>query len=102
RRHTRFSRDWSSDVCSSDLVGHHFRQLAPSNDGEKVSVRGTFSLPFPLYRQAKVTYSGPRLRMIQLGVRGQTPNEKQLVQRFPRSEERRVGTERRKRVSRDA
>src|SRR5690606_40702589 len=22
RRHTRFSRDWSSDVCSSDLVVH--------------------------------------------------------------------------------
>src|SRR5690606_39503426 len=22
RRHTRFSRDWSSDVCSSDLVLH--------------------------------------------------------------------------------
>src|SRR5690606_17194544 len=22
RRHTRFSRDWSPDVCSSDLVGH--------------------------------------------------------------------------------
>src|SRR5690606_41175538 len=22
RRHTRFSRDWSSDVCSSDLVQH--------------------------------------------------------------------------------
>src|SRR5690606_40598587 len=22
RRHTRFSRDWSSDVCSSDLMGH--------------------------------------------------------------------------------
>src|SRR5690606_39389433 len=22
RRHTRFSRDWSSDVCSSDLVEH--------------------------------------------------------------------------------
>src|SRR5690606_39608108 len=21
RRHTRFSRDWSSDVCSSDLTG---------------------------------------------------------------------------------
>src|SRR5690606_39902030 len=21
-RHTRFSRDWSSDVCSSDLVSH--------------------------------------------------------------------------------
>src|SRR5690606_41008630 len=26
RRHTRFSRDWSSDVCSSDLTQmiHHF------------------------------------------------------------------------------
>src|SRR5690606_39791986 len=22
RRHTRFSRDWSSDVCSSDLISH--------------------------------------------------------------------------------
>src|SRR5690606_39570135 len=22
RRHTRFSRDWSSDVCSSDLAAH--------------------------------------------------------------------------------
>src|SRR5690606_40951936 len=22
RRHTRFSRDWSSDVCSSDLAGN--------------------------------------------------------------------------------
>src|SRR5690606_40733371 len=27
RRHTRFSRDWSSDVCSSDL-GHDLRQRA--------------------------------------------------------------------------
>src|SRR5690606_40626207 len=24
RRHTRFSRDWSSDVCSSDLVAFFF------------------------------------------------------------------------------
>src|SRR5690606_40017701 len=23
RRHTRFSRDWSSDVCSSDLIEPH-------------------------------------------------------------------------------
>src|SRR5207249_8792053 len=23
RRHTRSKRDWSSDVCSSDLVAHH-------------------------------------------------------------------------------
>src|SRR5690606_39990769 len=25
RRHTRFSRDWSSDVCSSDLAGRRER-----------------------------------------------------------------------------
>src|SRR5690606_40697081 len=25
RRHTSFSRDWSSDVCSSDLTGHTAR-----------------------------------------------------------------------------
>src|SRR5690606_40890170 len=26
RRHTRFSRDWSSDVCSSDLGGFRLQQ----------------------------------------------------------------------------
>src|SRR5690606_40852915 len=29
RRHTRFSRDWSSDVCSSDLIEIDFRAQAP-------------------------------------------------------------------------
>src|SRR5690606_40986608 len=28
RRHTRFSRDWSSDVCSSDLPGRTCRDTA--------------------------------------------------------------------------
>src|SRR5690606_40352040 len=28
RRHTRFSRDWSSDVCSSDLVGRDQLDIA--------------------------------------------------------------------------
>src|SRR5690606_39337387 len=27
RRHTRFSRDWSSDVCSSDLLYEHIASL---------------------------------------------------------------------------
>src|SRR5690625_3448786 len=30
RRHTRWPRDWSSDVCSSDL----FRQAAPGTSGQ--------------------------------------------------------------------
>src|SRR6266700_8228376 len=36
RRHTRFSRDWSSDVCSSDLQqqqgGERFREARTSED----------------------------------------------------------------------
>src|SRR6266511_5543116 len=34
RRHTRFSRDWSSDVCSSDLVGIDDDQGAHAEPGE--------------------------------------------------------------------
>src|SRR5690606_18451564 len=45
RRHTRFSRDWSSDVCSSDLLGgeqshdrrldeRHERHVAVGGDGD--------------------------------------------------------------------
>src|SRR5690606_40082971 len=30
RRHTRFSRDWSSDVCSSDLVEGTHADVAPA------------------------------------------------------------------------
>src|SRR5690606_39640987 len=37
RRHTRFSRDWSSDVCSSDLAGAH-AELA--EDGGHVGLDG--------------------------------------------------------------
>src|SRR5207302_4340784 len=45
RRHTRFSRDWSSDVCSSDLAlmcqesrGAHYRSDFPILDDEKWNV----------------------------------------------------------------
>src|SRR5690606_8134235 len=32
RRHTRFSRDWSSDVCSSDLMRNKVKIAAKMND----------------------------------------------------------------------
>src|SRR5690606_40148658 len=32
RRHTRFSRDWSSDVCSSDLVACYLCAAACPSD----------------------------------------------------------------------
>src|SRR5690606_39607811 len=31
RRHTRFSRDWSSDVCSSDLICDASSKITSSN-----------------------------------------------------------------------
>src|SRR3712207_7256883 len=37
RRHTRYWRDWSSDVCSSDLVG---RERAPQHGQAALSVDG--------------------------------------------------------------
>src|SRR5690606_38387668 len=46
RRHTRFSRDWSSDVCSSDLYGkqHGFTAIPwrkPNGDLVNVKYRAT-------------------------------------------------------------
>src|SRR5690606_39375714 len=45
RRHTRFSRDWSSDVCSSDLftgssipAGCRFHSVSGASFGNEVSV----------------------------------------------------------------
>src|SRR5436309_11454769 len=35
RRHTRFSRDWSSDVCSSDLATRRGTQLGPRRRDER-------------------------------------------------------------------
>src|SRR5690606_40953895 len=31
RRHTRFSRDWSSDVCSSDLLRYKQKKIKPGS-----------------------------------------------------------------------
>src|SRR5690606_40109907 len=40
--HTRFSRDWSSDVCSSDLVGY---RVIEARDGEEGVSRAREHLP---------------------------------------------------------
>src|SRR5690606_41190716 len=39
RRHTRFSRDWSSDVCSSDLLEQYVDQwLADCSDAAVLEI----------------------------------------------------------------
>src|SRR5690606_40007683 len=48
RRHTRFSRDWSSDVCSSDL--RHLavlRDRLPERDGPEPEVSALPETPPP-------------------------------------------------------
>src|SRR3712207_9525696 len=42
RRHTRYWRDWSSDVCSSDLTADAFAGVppGPTGDGRRVIVLG--------------------------------------------------------------
>src|SRR2546429_7120475 len=63
RRHTRCSRDWSSDVCSSDLVfsGRRLRRESRASEqkqcdgqqGEECSRHTGHSLGWPLGGQAR-------------------------------------------------
>src|SRR5690606_39801537 len=78
RRHTRFSRDWSSDVCSSDL----FLYLPPAEEAARTEAL--------LYEGRDKTGVDPweTLR----GFIDRTDRVLALMDGFmPRSEERRVG-----------
>src|SRR5690606_41096509 len=81
RRHTRFSRDWSSDVCSSDLLA---RRVTAETVPSPAKIR-TCRCPSPA--TALVTdLGGDALgRAVRMGQRAFGPPE--------RSEERRVGKE---------
>src|SRR5690606_40149184 len=70
RRHTRFSRDWSSDVCSSDLLG----------------------LPVLLGFWLGLPRSGSFWLGLLVLV-GSLARQSKPLPRLPRSEERRVGKE---------
>src|SRR5699024_12138210 len=88
RRHTRSKRDWSSDVCSSDLPAQtrayqaHAESVA-RNDGEMtLSARSIEDLADALSRRPNVVQIGTR-QAGQLALAGAGANK--------RSEERRVG-----------
>src|SRR5690606_40334822 len=94
RRHTRFSRDWSSDVCSSDLTA----VLALGLLSAPVAVAKRVDQDHPMPSTGKVRITGHGYGhghgMSQHGAQGaalQGLNWRQIV----RSEERRVGKERR-------
>src|SRR5690606_40781952 len=88
RRHTRFSRDWSSDVCSSDLLLLLFperdcRQLVPA-------LQHAVAQLFQGCTQLRVPLATAHLRVGFVKTSGD---------HLARSEERRVGKECRSRWS---
>src|SRR5690606_39928347 len=84
RRHTRFSRDWSSDVCSSDLVVPQRRQedVAAQQAVVAIDQQARFQTPVALQKIA--------VQPLDLTARAGVGREADT-----RSEERRVGKERR-------
>src|SRR2546421_1941910 len=61
RRHTRSDRDWSSDVCSSDLATTpseiHTLELAATHGRDHSS--HMFVASFALWAEARTGYDGP-------------------------------------------
>src|SRR5690606_40347461 len=90
RRHTRFSRDWSSDVCSSDLRAHQRRRLIARVSHHKISSPISLSngRPGPSTFYFDLQRISPKRRRRAKGDPGKG-----------RSEERRVGKEGRSRLS---
>src|SRR5690606_8137861 len=78
RRHTRFSRDWSSDVCSSDLLPHSDRprpvycnvlgDYAPLQQSPWTSVCISLALELSTWYQVHTRLRGPSP-----GARSRTP-----------------------------
>src|SRR5690606_40593054 len=81
RRHTRFSRDWSSDVCSSDLLHRYAVQYA-----DDVSVDASNRLRLENAKISPELLQGMRFRKA-AGAGGT------ILFGTARSEERRVGKE---------
>src|SRR5690606_40455652 len=110
RRHTRFSRDWSSDVCSSDLysvmnvmqpVGKIIkdlrlkRGLSQEELAEKINARFGTSLNKGMISKWENGIGDPRLETARhLAVFFGVSLDYLLGIEPPRSEERRVGKER--------
>src|SRR5690606_39898955 len=95
RRHTRFSRDWSSDVCSSDLSQRNgtlyvgvTRDLPKRIHEHRSGITGGFTNKYGVYRLVFAEPHDSAVAAIQ--------REKNIKHR---SEERRVGKESRDRVS---
>src|SRR5437764_9693638 len=97
RRHTRYIGDWSSDVCSSDLVDRYFDAatgvMAKDAQGKLAMTEVTL--------KPQVTFSGERLPTREQidSMHHEAHDECFIANSVKRSEERRVGKECRSRGS---
>src|SRR5207302_8098926 len=86
RRHTRFSRDWSSDVCSSDLISSGDLAAKVKNDLGAVGI--TINVRQVAQSELLKAYRGQQSQMVMLSWFVDYPDPDDF-----RSEERRVGKE---------
>src|SRR5207253_7342953 len=95
RRHTRWPRDWSSDVCSSDLglsIGYTVDHADMRKDGIRLLNKLT------LFEVSLVNMPANRLAVV---TDSKNADGTLVAQRPARSEERRVGKEWRARGGRE-
>src|SRR3712207_8071363 len=88
RRHTRYWRDWSSDVCSSDLVC----------EDEKIPTTKPWESLTPKARKL-LLYGKPGSSRVLVKYRNRYGRTRTYHANYERSEERRVGKECRSRWS---
>src|SRR5690606_40934023 len=91
RRHTRFSRDWSSDVCSSDLV-QDIKHLAVTQYFNRRAVDLEQIDPFPS-KALQAVFRILADAFQRIGFRVMNIPCTRKFRRDMRSEERRVGKE---------
>src|SRR5690606_41185948 len=101
-RHTRFSRDWSSDVCSSDLCQHVIiKQFANASLMEALSmIRCGFELETQRFNGMRTDQEPDHKDVMDLAKQMAEENWEKHREEY-RSEERRVGKEGRSRVWRE-
>src|SRR5690606_40788791 len=90
RRHTRFSRDWSSDVCSSDLK-MHFKDSEFTTEGFYLGGKGEYYISGNISTDKDgVLFSYPNTIPVDIHV---VLDNLDFDAEATRSEERRVGKE---------
>src|SRR5690606_40570457 len=89
RRHTRFSRDWSSDVCSSDLKKEIVLELPESL---KAKIGDAF-VDFWIHGESAINITDEDIKQIKVKKMWEIVDDESFQGYFIRSEERRVGKE---------